>query len=229
MNENGLGVSLHGGGPAKPRSGKPHDAYRTVLAEGLPRGFRHFALKGRFRSAATGNRQVMAERYARLAVRMTARVDWEKVPSRQPGALLRDDIWQNEVMLWLRPADFQGGPRPWDGSPEEIQEDDLAALSIDPPVLFFLLFEACRDRESLGCCLGRFGSIVVADPLFAELNNRLQSERLHGSLAEQLRSVHPAFGDRDFDRPTTMATVICFIDRHLQASSDPAMRYPSLL
>jgi hypothetical protein len=81
----------------------------------------------------------------------------------------------------------------------------------------------------LGCRLGRFGSIVVADPMFAELNNKLQSERHHGSLAEQLRSVHPAFGDADFDRPATMATVIRFIDRHLQASSDPAMRYPSLL
>jgi hypothetical protein len=65
--------------------------------------------------------------------------------------------------------------------------------------------------------------------MFAELNNRLQSERLHGSLAEQLRSVHPAFGDPDFDRPTTMATVIRFIDRHLQSSSDLSMRYPSLL
>jgi hypothetical protein len=145
------------------------------------------------------------------------------------SALLRDDIWHNEVMSWLRGGDFQGGPRPWDGLPDEVQEDDLAPLSIDPPLLFFLLFEACRDRESLGCRLGRFGSIIVADPLFAELNNRLRSERLHGSLAEQLRSVHPAFGDPDFDRPATMATVIRFIDRHLQASSDPAMRYPSLL
>jgi hypothetical protein len=27
----------------------------------------------------------MAERYARLAVRMTARIDWQKVPPRQPG------------------------------------------------------------------------------------------------------------------------------------------------
>jgi hypothetical protein len=599
MNENGLRMSLHGGGPAKPRSGKPHDAYRTVLAEGLPRGFRHFALKGRFRPAATGNRQAMAERYARLAARMTARLDWEKAPPRQPGlddpiekerpdirdnpylpsgytyllqfiahdmvstrvpfwatttldqetandrdrrlvldalygdgphalrmiyapdsaddlnrtklqigrsgpvrtgdgislcpfrdvarmrlsqtltdlpgvtepliadprnddhplisqltmifahlhnifvdlqgpgqtdvstldfttdaakrfalareattlvyrhiirddllkrllhpsvhalystgtppfldaiggartagvplefshaafrfghamlrdsyhinastpafgqfikdglnrfsssgntrmepmpatwlvqwsnffnfpgitepdrinlsrrigpatplsvaapvlgpidpssgagifyrdlisgelanlwpvqdllaamrdhealapivnasALLRDDIWQNEVMLWLGGGDFQGAAQPWDGLSDEVQEDDLAALSIDPPLLFFVLFEAYKDRESLGCRLGRFGSVVVADPIFAELNNRLQSERHHGSLAEQLRSVHPAFGDPNFDRPVTMATVIRFIDRHLQAGSDLAMRYPSLL
>ena len=70
-----------------------------------------------------------------------------------------------------------------DGLPEEVEEDDLSALAIDPPLLFFLLFEAYKDRESLGCRLGRFGSVLVADPLFAEVNNRLQSERQHGALA----------------------------------------------
>src|SRR5476649_2600982 len=79
-------MSLHGGGPTKPRTGvRRHEAYRTVLAEGLPPGFRHFALKGRFRPAATGNRQAMAERCARLAARMTAPVAWDQVPAPLPG------------------------------------------------------------------------------------------------------------------------------------------------
>jgi hypothetical protein len=145
------------------------------------------------------------------------------------SSLLRDDNWQNEIMLWLRGGDFQGAPRPWAGLSEDTMGDDLAALSIDPPLLFFLLFEAFCDPESRGCRLGRFGSILVADPLFAELNNKLDSEQQHGSLTEQLRAVDPAFGDPDFERSVTMATVIRFIDRHLQANADPAMRYPSLL
>lgn len=143
--------------------------------------------------------------------------------------LLRNDLWQNEIMAWLRGGDFQGSPRPWAGLPEGTEDDDIAALSIDPPLLFFLLFEAFKDPDSRGCRLGRFGSILVADPLFAELNNKLESERLFGLLSEQLKSVHPAFGDAAFDRPVTMATVIRFVDRHLQASSDPAMRFPALI
>ena len=143
--------------------------------------------------------------------------------------LLRDDYWQNEIMAWLRGGDFQGAPRPWAGLREEAEADDIAALCVDPPLLFFVLFEAFKDPESLGCRLGRFGSIVVADPLFGELNNRLPSEELYGSLTEQLDAIHPGFGDPVFDSPPTMATLIGFIDRHLQASSDPAMNTPSLL
>ncbi len=143
--------------------------------------------------------------------------------------LLRDDYWQNEIMAWLRGGDFQGAPRPWAGLREEAEADDIAALCVDPPLLFFVLFEAFKDPESLGCRLGRFGSIVVADPLFGELNNRLPSEEHYGSLAEQLESIHPGFGDPVFDRPPTMATVISFVDRNLRASPDPAMNTPSLL
>jgi hypothetical protein len=143
--------------------------------------------------------------------------------------LLRNDLWQTEIMDWLRGGDFQGSARPWAGLAEGTEDDDIAALSIDPPLLFFLLFEAFKDPESRGCRLGRFGSILVADPLFAELNNKLESERQFGLLSEQLKSVHPAFGDAEFDRPVSMATVIGFIDRHLRASSDPAMRFPALL
>jgi hypothetical protein len=143
--------------------------------------------------------------------------------------LLRDDYWQNEIMAWLRGGDFLGAPRPWSGLQEEAEADDIAALCVDPPLLFFVLFEAFKDPESLGCRLGRFGSILVADPLFGELSNRLPSEEHYGSLAEQLETIHPGFGDPLFEQPATMATVLRFIDRHLQASDDPAMRTPSLL
>jgi hypothetical protein len=150
-------------------------------------------------------------------------------PIIRASTLLRDDNWQHEILVWLRGGDRQGAPSPWEGLPEDVADEDIASLSVDPPLLFFLLFEAFRDPESRGCRLGRFGSILLADPLFAELNNKLESERQYGQLAEQLSSVHPAFGDPLFERPATMATVISFIDRHLQASADPAMRTPSLL
>src|SRR5476649_704831 len=79
-------MTLHGGGPANPRTGvRPHEAFRTVVAEGLPRGFRHYALKGRYRPASTGDSRTMAERNARLAARMALPIDWDEVPPRQPG------------------------------------------------------------------------------------------------------------------------------------------------
>jgi hypothetical protein len=92
-----------------------------------------------------------------------------------------------------------------------------------------VLFEACKDPESLGCRLGRFGSILVADTLFGELSNKLVSEQQYGSLAEQLSLVHPGFGEPAFNGPATMASVIGFVDRFVQASDDPAMKLPSLL
>jgi hypothetical protein len=59
----------------------------------------------------------------------------------------------------------------WDGLLEGIEVDDVATILIEPRLLFFVLFEACKDPESLGCRLGRFGSILVADTLFGELSN----------------------------------------------------------
>jgi hypothetical protein len=145
------------------------------------------------------------------------------------SAFLRDGVWQAQIATWLRDGDFPSGAAPWDGLSQSEAAADVAALSDDPPLLFFVLFEAFADRESRGCRLGRFGSILLADPLFAELGNRLPSEHGPGSLAEHLHSVHPAFGAADFKGRTTMASVIRFVDRHLQASRDPAMRVPSLL
>jgi hypothetical protein len=145
------------------------------------------------------------------------------------SAVLRDDAWQNEILYWLRNGNFEGAPGPWAGLPEQTEDDDATSISIDPPLLFFLLFEAFKDPESRGCRLGRFGSILVADTLFGELNNRLLSEQQYGTLAEQLSSVHPGFADPTFDSPATVASVIGFIDRCLQASDDPAMKFPPLV
>lgn len=145
------------------------------------------------------------------------------------SALLRDDNWQNEIMNWLPRGEFLGAPAPWDGLPEQTIHDDIGAITVDPPLPFFVLFEAYKDPESRGCRLGRFGSVLVADTLFGELNNKLESEQYFGSLSEQLRTLHPTFGDRAFDGPVTMGDVIAFVDRCLQESDDPAMRSPSLL
>jgi hypothetical protein len=142
---------------------------------------------------------------------------------------LCDDTWQDEIVSWLRLGDLQDVPGPWQGLPEETEADDVEAIAVDPPLLFFVLFEAFKDPESRGCRLGRFGSILIADTLFGELNNRLSSEQQYGSLSQQLGSIHASFADPAFDQPVTMASVIGFIDRCLQASDDPAMKFPSLL
>ena len=142
------------------------------------------------------------------------------------STLLQNNNWREAIADWL-PQGFlpAGTPDPWDNLPPDEKQADIKAIAANPPLPFFVLFDAWRDPESCGCRLGRFGSILVAETLFAELNNQLPS----APLAQQLQALHPSFTDTAFDSPVTLASVIRFVDRCLQASQDPAMRYPSLL
>jgi hypothetical protein len=146
------------------------------------------------------------------------------------STLLEGSHWRDAIAGWLPQGIFPAGcTGPWDGVPPETKQDDIAAIASDPPLLFFVLFEACMDPESRGCRLGRFGSVLVAETLFGELNNKLRSERQFDSLAEQLTSLHPNFTDPVFGSPVTLASIISFVDRCLQGNPDPAMKFPSLL
>jgi hypothetical protein len=142
---------------------------------------------------------------------------------------LRDDAWQAEIATWLAEGNFDGATNPWTGLTPEQKATEIAAIAANPPLPFFILFEAFKDTDSLGCRLGRFGSILVGDTLFGELNNKFATEAEHTALVDQLRSLHPAFAEAVFPQPLTMASVIGFINDRLKQSLDDALRFPSLI
>jgi hypothetical protein len=142
---------------------------------------------------------------------------------------LPDDGWEAEIAKWLSEGNFEGATSPWARLTPEEKAAEIAAIAANPPLPFFVLFEAFKDPDSLGCRLGRFGSILVGDTLFGELNNKFESETEHALLADQLGSLHPKFAEAVLRQPLTMASVIGFINDRLQRSQDDALKFPSLL
>jgi hypothetical protein len=65
------------------------------------------------------------------------------------------------------------------------RESDVAALAADPPLPFYVLFEATHDEAGLR--LGRLGSLIVAEVLYrAMLDDLLPGETVTASLQENL-------------------------------------------
>src|SRR5262249_59813687 len=60
---------------------------------------------------------------------------------------------------------------------------DIETLSNDPPLPFFVLFEAMQQPEARGLHLGPLGSIIVAEVIFGALAIARPSEEF-SSLAE---------------------------------------------
>ena len=88
--------------------------------------------------------------------------------------------------------------------------DALALLSHDPPLGFFVLFEAENQHPAPGEHLGLLGSIIVGDVIFSLLRNPPQ---------------HSAEDTGRFGIPSlsSMSELICFIDKHL---SEEDRRFP---
>jgi Animal haem peroxidase len=55
------------------------------------------------------------------------------------------------------------------GSENKLNPDDIESLVNDPPLAFFVLFEAAYDPEARGLCLGLLGSIIVAEVILAAM------------------------------------------------------------
>jgi hypothetical protein len=87
----------------------------------------------------------------------------EEIRRRRPAfvdasRLLDDHAWrQSELAEWLRKQRAFGG----------LDADDIAAISRDPPLSFFVQWEAMREADGLR--LGPLGSIIVAETIFAAL------------------------------------------------------------
>jgi hypothetical protein len=87
----------------------------------------------------------------------------EEIAVRRPhfismSRLLADRAWRvSQIREWLASAPVYGG----------LTDDDIETLSNDPPLPFFILFEAMQQAE--GECLGVLGSIIVSEVIFGAL------------------------------------------------------------
>lgn len=98
----------------------------------------------------------------------------------------------------------------------EFDNAELDALSKDPPLPFFLMFEAMRDEGSNGTRLGPLGSVIVAAVIFGILDADRLTPRSKTSLAEQLDYLHDnvlgaAVPKMPFPKLDSMACLIRFV------------------
>jgi len=89
-----------------------------------------------------------------------------------------DNFWKPELQAWLSNKAYPG----------TLSDAEINTLSNDPPLLFFILFEAAK--ESQGVQLGTLGSIIVADVFFGALEaDKMAIERGHTTLQGALREL----------------------------------------
>jgi hypothetical protein len=72
----------------------------------------------------------------------------------------------------------------------KLTPQDIQTLAADPPLLFFILFEAAMDKDTPGLRLGVLGSIIVAEVIFAALAREpLTGETVTGKLTTALETL----------------------------------------
>jgi hypothetical protein len=110
----------------------------------------------------------------------------EELRRRRPGlvraAPLLDDHQGRRDRLadWLRERRHFGA----------LTDEDIQTLSEDPPLPFFFLWEASVEPGIEGQCMGRLGSVIVAEVIFGALAQfPLPGERWRGDLAEALSRI----------------------------------------
>ena len=91
--------------------------------------------------------------------------------------------------------------------------EDIETLSSDPPLPFFVLFEAMQQPQAEGLRLGPLGSIIVSEVIFGALASDPRSAG-GGSLAEQLAAIslefYPANVLQDVPDISSMAQLVEF-------------------
>ena len=86
----------------------------------------------------------------------------------------------NQIREWLASETAYG----------DLTAEDIETISEDPPLPFFILFEAMQQPQAEGLCLGPLGSIIVSEVIFGALaDNQLPASRGAGSLTEALAAV----------------------------------------
>jgi hypothetical protein len=86
----------------------------------------------------------------------------------------------SQIREWLASENSYGG----------LSAEDIETIANDPPLPFFILFEAMQQPRAEGLCLGPLGSIIVSEVIFAALaDNELPAGRGAGSLTEALAAL----------------------------------------
>jgi hypothetical protein len=103
-----------------------------------------------------------------------------------------------------------------EGGDLKLDDDELDSLSQDPPLPFFLMFEAMSDPDSLGLRLGPLGSVIVAAVIFGVLDADPLTPANKVTLEDQLGYLHDnVFGSEvpklDFGKLESMAELIRFV------------------
>src|ERR1700681_4219694 len=83
----------------------------------------------------------------------------------------------SQLSAWLAAEPAYGGLSP----------EDIETIANDPPLPFFILFEAMQHPRAGGLCLGPLGSIIVSEVIFGALaDNELPAGRGAASVSEAL-------------------------------------------
>jgi hypothetical protein len=83
----------------------------------------------------------------------------------------------SQIRDWLTSENSYGG----------LSAEDIETIANDPPLPFFILFEAMQQPRAEGLCLGPLGSIIVSEVVFGALaDNEIPAGRGAASLAEAL-------------------------------------------
>jgi hypothetical protein len=92
--------------------------------------------------------------------------------------LLADRSYRiSQIRAWLTLEAAYGG----------LSSEDIETIANDPPLPFFILFEAMQQPRAAGLCLGPLGSIIVSEVIFSALaKNELRAGRGAASLTEAL-------------------------------------------
>lgn len=118
--------------------------------------------------------------------------------------LLADRSYRvSQLREWLAAAPAYGA----------LTADDIETLSNDPPLPFFILFEAMRQPGAEGLRLGLLGSIIVSEVIFGVLacDPRSSSgDALRGQLADLSSEYYPANFFEDIPDISSMAQLVEF-------------------
>jgi hypothetical protein len=95
--------------------------------------------------------------------------------------LLADRCYRvNQLREWLVSEPAYG----------RLTAEDVETLASDPPLPFFILFEAMRQPQAEGLCLGPLGSIIVSEVIFGALeHHEIPAGRGAASFADALAEI----------------------------------------
>jgi hypothetical protein len=113
------------------------------------------------------------------------------------------DYRVGQLREWLAAAPAYG----------KLTDEDIETLSNDPPLPFFILFEAMRQPGAEGLRLGPLGSILVSEVIFGALAGDLRSssgDSLTDQLADLSREHYPANFFQGIPDISSMAQLVEF-------------------